>query len=134
MILNVGKVGLYLVNGTAGNVGLPGAPILQFSLLVNTTNGAVTGQAQLTQSIQGPLGDIHISHLTGQVRHTGFGEFTKIVALQGDALISFPPPAIGHYLAPFSAHFAVEDAWSGVGGWTLGETHIENVPVKADET
>jgi hypothetical protein len=132
MTTTVGKVGVYLVHGTAGNVGTPGAPILHFSLMVNASTGAVSGQARQTQAVQGPMSDVLISNVTGQIRYTGLGEYTKIVSLQGSAVITVPPPAIGAYLAPFDAHFAINDAWEGVGGWSLGGTSVENVPVTSE--
>jgi hypothetical protein len=132
MTTTVGNVGLYLVNGTAGNIGLPGAPVLRFSLLVNAATGTVSGQARQTQAIPGPLGDVLIGNVTGQIRYTGLGQYTKIVSLTGSTVISVPPPAIGSYLAPFSAHFAIDDAWTGVGGWTLGDRSVDDIPVQAD--
>lgn len=129
----VGSVGLYLVNGTGGKIGTPGAPLLKYSLLVNAVTGAITGQAVQTQALAAPYNEIHISNITGQVRATGLGSYTKVVTLTGSAVISFPPPAIGSYLAPFSAHIAVDNAWNGVGGWTLGNTNVENVPFHEDK-
>jgi len=128
----VGSVGLYLVNGTAGKVGTPGAPIFHFSLLVNAVTGAVTGHGKLTQAVAPPLGDIPIVITSGQVHSTGFGSFTKVVSLKGDGFVSFPPPAIGSYLVPFDAGFAIDDAWDGVGGWIFGHQKVENVPVKSE--
>lgn len=120
-------VGLYKVDLVAGNEGLPGAPILRLSLLVNATNGQVTGQGSITQAVEG--GETPISKITGQVRSTGFGEYTKIVALEGEAFVSFPPPAIGSYLAPFNSHFAIDDNWDGKGGWQVGDSEpVEGVP------
>jgi hypothetical protein len=125
------NIGLYLVNGVAGNENTPGAPLLHFSLLVNAVTGAITGHAVQTQAVAPPGDKIVVSNITGTVRDTGFGHFTKIVYLEGSAVISFPPPAIGAYLAPFDAHFAIDDKWNGTGGWTLGHTAVNNVPVKA---
>jgi hypothetical protein len=71
--------------------------------------------------------------VTGHVRYTGLAPYTKIVSLEGSAVISFPPPAIGSYLAPFTAAFSIDNAWDGVGGWTLGSTTVDNVPVHADK-
>jgi hypothetical protein len=123
-------VGLYLVRDIAGNQGMPGAPLLHLSLLVNAVTGEITGQASQTQAVPPPGDKIAISNITGTVRSTGLGKYTKIVYLEGSAVISFPPPAIGSYLAPFNAHFAVDDKWEGVGGWTLGNTVVNNVPIK----
>ena len=123
-------VGLYKVDLTAGNEGLPGAPILKLSLLVNATNGEVTGQGTISQATDS--NDVSITKITGKVRSTGFGEYTKVVALEGQGYVSFPPPAIGSYLAPFDAHFAIDDSWNGKGGWELGGSEpVNDVPVSS---
>ena len=127
------EVGLYLVNGQAGNVGTPGAPILHFSLLVNAVTGDVTGHAEQTQAVAPPGNKITIGNITGHVRYTGLGKYTKRVSLEGSAIIPFPPPAIGSYVMPFTASFAIDNAWDGRGGWTLGNTTVDNVPLTADE-
>ncbi len=129
----IDNTGLYLVKGEAGKEGMLGAPLLYFTLLVNAVTGAVSGQARQKQAVQSPYDSILIENITGKIRSTGFDKYTKIVALQGSTVISFPPPAIGSYLAPFSAHFAIDDAWNGVGGWSLGNQDVENVPVKSIE-
>ena len=70
MSTEVGKIGLYLVNGHAGS-GLVGAPTLSFSLLVNAVTGDVTGHAQQTQAVAPPGDVIKIGNVTGHVRYTG---------------------------------------------------------------
>ena len=132
MTTNVGQVGTYLVNGTAGKVGTPGAKILHFTLVVNAVSGKVTGQAKQTQAVQGPASEISIQITAGHVRATGLGKFTKVVWLSGNGIESVPPPAIGTWLVPFEASFAIDDSWNGVGGWTLGGSSVDDVPVKSD--
>jgi len=124
------KLGLYLVNAVAGNQGTAGAPLLHLSLLVNSATGAITGHAMQTQAVQPPGDKIVVGNVTGSLRSTGFGQYTQVVSLTGSAVISFPPPAIGSYLAPFTAHFATDQHWNGVGGWTLGATNVNDVPIK----
>jgi hypothetical protein len=131
MTTEVGKVGLYLVNGTAGHAGMPGAPILHFSLLVNAVTGVVTGHARQTQAVDGPRSDISIGVTQGEVWPIGFGQYTKVVVLRGEGVVSVPPPGIGTYGLPFSAVFAVDDQWDGQGGWSLGG-QINDVPVRHD--
>jgi hypothetical protein len=125
------NIGLYHVDGVAGREGTPGAPLLHFSLLVNAVTGAITGQAVQTQAVAPPGDKIVVGNVTGTLRYAGLGHLTKLVHLQGSAVISFPPPAIGSYLAPFDAHFAIDNEWNGVGGWTLGNTAVDDVPVKS---
>jgi hypothetical protein len=122
------KLGTYLVNGTAGNQGMPGAPILHFSLVVVAATGKVSGHAMISQAIS-PNGEKQINNVTGQVRASGLGPITKLVALQGTYVEYFPPPAIGQVDVPFQAHFAIDDAWTGKGGFSCGSTEAENVPV-----
>jgi len=125
------NIGLYLVSGVAGKEGMPGAPILHFHLVVNAVTGAITGQAVQTQAIAPPGDKIFISNVKGVLHHTGIPPYTQVVSLEGSAVISFPPPAIGSFLAPFDAHFAIDDQWNGIGGWTLGHTTVNNVPVRS---
>lgn len=124
------SLALYRVCGTAGREGMPGAPLLHFQLLVNAATGAITGQAEQTQAVAGPASSITIPNVTGILHHTGLGKVTQVVALKGEAVITVPPPAIGAYLAPFNASFAIDNRWNGVGGWTLGNTKVEDVPVE----
>jgi hypothetical protein len=59
---------LYRVTGKAGNVGTPGAPILHFDLLVNSSEGSISGQAHINQAVAPPGGEIHIHNVSGTVR------------------------------------------------------------------
>lgn len=123
-------IGSYLVNGTVGNVGMPGAPIMHFSLIVVPAANTVSGTVEITQAIAPPNGDIIIKNVKGSIRATGYGNVTKVVALEGQYVQSVPPPAIGSYLADFSAHMAIDDNWDGKGGFSYGNHDVENVPVK----
>ncbi len=130
---NIGKMGLYMVNGSAGNEGVPGAPILNFTLLVNAVTGDVTGHATQVQAVEAPENEIKIGDITGKVQATGFGDYTKVVALKGTGIVTLPPPAIGSYAVPFTAHFAINDKWEGRGGWSLGAEKVEDVPVHPEQ-
>ena len=90
--------GAYLAKGTIGNVGMPGAPVATFSLVVVPSQNSVSGTVVITQAISGP--DSHIVvPVTGKIYATGLGNVTKIVSLQGQYVHSVPPPAIGSFLA-----------------------------------
>ena len=122
--------GAYLAKGTIGNVGTPGAPIATFSLVVVPSQHSVSGTVVITQAVNGP--DSHIVvPVKGRIYATGFGNFTKVVSLQGEYVQSFPPPAIGAFLAEFDAHLAIDNEWNGTGGFSYWRHSIENVPVKA---
>ncbi|KRD07565.1 hypothetical protein ASE21_18965 [Flavobacterium sp. Root901] len=122
--------GAYLAKGTIGNVGTPGAPIATFSLVVVPSQNSVSGTVVITQAISGPDGHIVVP-VIGKIYATGFGQFTQVVSLQGQYVHSFPPPAIGAFLANFDAHLAIDAAWNGTGGFSYYQHNIENVPVKA---
>ena len=121
-------IGAYLAEGKIGNVGTPGAPIATFSLVVVPSQNSVSGTVVITQAVNGP--DSHIVvQVKGKIYATGFGKYTKAVSLQGQYVQSFPPPAIGSFLADFDAHFAVDNEWNGTGGFLYWRHNIENVPV-----
>ncbi|MES2574657.1 MAG: DUF1842 domain-containing protein [Bacteroidota bacterium] len=122
--------GAYLAKGTIGNVGTPGAPIATFSLVVVPSQNSVTGTVVITQAVSGP--DSHIVvQVKGKIYAAGLGKFTQVVSLQGQYVHSFPPPAIGAFLADFDAHLAVDNAWNGTGGFSYYQHNVENVPVAA---
>lgn len=118
----------YLAKGTIGNVGMPGAPIAHFSLVVNAASGTVSGVVEITQAIDSAPIEVKV---TGTLRHTGYGEVTKIVNISGEYVVSVPPPAIGSYLEKFTAHMDINNEWNGVGGFTYGTHKISDVPVKS---
>lgn len=122
--------GAYLAKGTIGNVGMPGAPVTAFSLVVVPSQNSVSGTVVITQAIQGP--DSHIVvPVKGKIFATGFGNITKVVSLHGQYVHSVPPPAIGSFLADFDAHLAIDNEWNGTGGFSYFGHNVENVPVKA---
>lgn len=123
-------IGAYIVNGTVGNIGMPGAPIMHFSLVVVPSVNSVSGTVVISQAIAPPNGEIIIKHVTGSIRSTGFGTVTKVVSLEGVYLKSVSPPAIGTYQEKFAANLAIDDKWNGKGGFSYGNTDIENAPVK----
>lgn len=123
-------IGAYLVNGTVGNLNLPGAPIMHFSLVVVPSANSVSGTVEITQALAPPYGKIVIRNVTGVIRSTGFGSVTQVVALQGVYYQSLTPPAIGEIQEKFSAHMAINNSWDGSGGFSYGNNNVENVPVE----
>jgi hypothetical protein len=124
--------GAYLAKGTIGNVGTPGAPIATFSLVVVPSQHSVSGTVVITQAINGP--DSHIVvQVTGKIYSAGIGNYTQVVSLNGQYVQSFPPPAIGSFLADFNAHLAIDNAWNGKGGFSYYQHQIENVSVTAEK-
>lgn len=114
-----------------GNVGMPGAPICHFNLVVTPSTNHVSGTVVITQAIEGPNSKITVQ-VSGVIRATGYGKVTQVVALEGEYIQAVNPPAIGSYLAKFNGHMAIDNAWNGQGGFTYGHNNDENVPVRAE--
>ncbi len=121
---------LYRVTGAAGNVTTPGAPILSFDLLVNSSTGHVSGHAQITQVVAPPMIDIQVNNVSGRVRTLVFGgQVTLSVVLQGTYLHAAPPPMNYIVLEQFAAQFSLTEQWDGRGSFEYGSTVIDDVPV-----
>ena len=126
-------IGYYMVSLEVTPEGgvVPGAPVLKLDLGVNASTGQVNGKAALDQAIAPPNGHEEFP-VSGSIHHTGLGTDTLLVSLTGQYVVSFPPPAIGSYLAPFSASFAVDTGWNGKGTYTydrhqMGPCTVTNV-------
>lgn len=119
--------GAYLTQGT---VGMPGAPIMHFYLVVVPSANSVSGTVEITQAIAPSDGSIVIRNVTGTIRAVGFGTTTHVVALDGIYYESATPPQIGTWQVLFSAHLAIDNDWNGTGGFSYGNHNVENVPVK----
>lgn len=118
------ETGLYLYNGTIGNVGTPGAPVVDFRLSVNAVSGDVQGQVEIHQATQN--GNFS-GNVTGMMHYTGLGEYTKIFSIHG--YVHAQPPLIGTF--PFKAHMATNGAGNGNGGFQYLNVQVSDVPVKA---
>ncbi len=123
-------VGYYIVKLDVQHAGFAGAPKLHLDLGVNATTGQVSGSAQITQALPPPYGTTIIPYVTGAILHTGFGQDTLLVHVTGQYLVSFPPPAIGSYLAPFSVALAVAKDWNGKGSFEYANHVITDCTVK----
>ena len=83
-------IGLYFVKAVVGNVGTPGAPIVNLALTVQAASGHVSGIAEINQAV---VGGQHRFPVTGQIYQTGFGPNQQLVSLSGEFVYSVPPPA-----------------------------------------
>ncbi|RUT70541.1 DUF1842 domain-containing protein [Flavobacterium cupreum] len=122
----------YLVKGTIGNTSIPGAPVASFALEVLLLKNAVKGTVVITQCINMLESDI-VVQVKGKIHETGFGKFTKVVSLQGQYHQSVSPLEKGSFLADFDAHFAIDDVWNGIGGFSCYNYQIENEAVGRSE-
>jgi len=126
------SIGTYLVKGTAGNVGTPGAPIMEFHLLVVVGSGHVSGHVEITQALPPPNGEILVNNVHGHLYELGQTSPSDVlvVVLQGTYPYTLPPPAIGTVEEHFNAVLHVNREWNGRGGFSYGGHHVRNVPVK----
>ncbi len=127
------KSGLYLVKLKVSRPGLLGAPVLHLNLSVYAPQGNVNGDAVISQSVTPTSGPIHVPQVTGHIHHTGFGPDQQLVSLAGQYVVSVPPPAIGSYLANFSAALVVGANWVGKGTFTYGGHTIADATVEPAE-
>lgn len=118
--------GAYLAKGTIGNVGMPGAPILHFSLVVVPSQNSVNGAVQITQATQNGN---YQGQVSGKIFATGFGTTTQVVSLRGNVHSDGVTPIE----IPLEAHLALDGSWNGTGGFAYANTHVENVPVVAEK-
>ncbi|WP_329805466.1 DUF1842 domain-containing protein [Flavobacterium facile] len=114
--------GAYLAQGTIGNVGMPGAPVVHFSFVVVPSQHKVTGSVQVMQATQNGN---YSGQVTGTLYATGFGNVTQVVGVTGSIHSDGDMPIE----IPFEAHLAIDGSWNGTGGFAYANTHVENVPV-----
>ncbi|CCG54210.1 Protein of unknown function [Flavobacterium indicum GPTSA100-9 = DSM 17447] len=114
--------GAYLAQGTIGNVGMPGAPIVHFSFVVVPSQHKVSGAVQITQATENGN---YSGQVTGTLYATGLGNVTQIVAVKG----TIHSEGVMPIEIPFEAHLAIDGSWNGTGGFSYANTHVESVPV-----
>ncbi|MET0393983.1 MAG: DUF1842 domain-containing protein [Chitinophagaceae bacterium] len=115
--------GAYLVNGTIGNAGMPGAPVVSFSLVVVPSQHKVSGTVYASQAVENGN---YSGQVTGVIYSTGLGNVTQVVSLQGFVHPDNSPMPLE---IPFNAHMAIDNSWNGTGGFNYANVHVENVPV-----
>lgn len=115
------KEGLYFLKlSFAPKNGIVGAGRMTLAVTVNASTGALHGQAQgvFLEGTQHP--NTFTTPVSGVMHSTGFGQIVKVGSVAGEATVSVTPPAIGTYLAPFSASFGLDSDWNGDGQFTVG--------------
>lgn len=126
MSTSTNLAGAYLAQGTIGNVGMPGAPIVHFSFVVVPSQHKVSGSVEVTQAIQNGN---YSGQVSGTLYATGFGTVTQVVAVRGTIHSDGEMPIE----IPFEAHLAIDGSWNGTGGFTYANTHVEGVPVASSK-
>ncbi|WP_026354568.1 DUF1842 domain-containing protein [Massilia niastensis] len=119
-----------LVFLTAGNIDVPGAPVLNLALLYDGQTGAVSGEALVTQAIAPPDGRLLVRSVSGEVHGLGIGGATRVMSLRGEYIYTLPAPAIGSISEKFEANFVMNQQWVGHGSFQYGGKTIQNVPIK----
>lgn len=101
--------------------GVVGGGSMELQLSVDPKTGALNGRANgaiLEGTQHSPQ---FTSSASGHMHATGYNDVTKVGAVTGQAIVSFPPPAIGSYQSPFTASFAVDNQWNGKGSFSVGD-------------
>ena len=113
--------GLYLLKlSFASSSSIVGAGSMTLALTVDAPTGVLHGQAQGTilEGTEHP--QTFTAKVSGAMHSTGFGHIVRVGAVSGEAAVSVTPPAIGTYLAPFSASFGLDSEWGGQGQFAVG--------------
>ncbi|WP_440053291.1 DUF1842 domain-containing protein [Pseudoalteromonas sp. T1lg65] len=113
--------GAFLVKLQYQTAGVGGGS-MEIQLVVDAVSGSINGAGHgriLEGTEHSPT---FTASGAGHMHATGFNQVTKVGALTGKALVSFPPPAIGSYEAPFTASFAVDNSWNGDGKFSVGNS------------
>ncbi|MBN2528227.1 MAG: DUF1842 domain-containing protein [Deltaproteobacteria bacterium] len=126
------QLDLHPISGVAGNESVPGSPLLHLNLQVDPPTGWISGDGLQIQVTAPPFNEIKISNITGNIRRTSLGNYTRIVSLKGEAEVPFLGSTIGNTVTFFTAQFAINDSWTGDGGWTLGAHSVDNVPFRSE--
>jgi hypothetical protein len=128
-------LGLYRLCLEAEQSDLNGAPTVRLSLLVDAVRGTVTGQGLLTPAEyvfkDPPVEPVAIDKITGTIHKTPSGPVgvTQVLSLRGESVVTLPPPAIGSFLVPFTATFAMDDHSVGHGGWSGAFGKVEDATI-----
>ena len=127
------EVGLYLLKlSFTPPEGIVGAGSMTLALTVNASTDALHGQAQGTilEGTQDP--QTFTAQVSGAMHSTGYGKIVKVGTVSGEASVSVTPPAIGTFLAPFSASFGLDSNWSGEGQFSVGSSSYKSDVKQAD--
>lgn len=115
------ELGLYLLNlNFTPADGMVGSGSMTLALTVNASTGVLHGQAHGTilEGTQHP--QTFTAQVSGAMHSTGYGTIVKVAAVSGEAGVSVTAPAIGHFVAPFSASFSLDSDWKGQGQFSVG--------------
>ena len=112
--------------------GAAGGGSMTLQLAVDPMNNTLSGRADGTILEGTQHAPSFMANGSGHIHSTGIKEYTKVGAVSGQAMVTVPPPAIGSYLAPFTASFSVNDDWNGNGMFSVGTNTYECKVIKAD--
>ncbi len=116
----------------AGNVGLPGAPILNLVLLYNIEPNPSTLSGMGVVALEGaPANEKIIVHsVSGVVHGLALGKATRVFTLKGEYWQAQGAPAIGSYREQFTATFVTDSHWHGEGAFSYGTNYVKGIAIK----
>lgn len=116
-------LGAYLEKGTIGDVGMLGAPILSFALVVVPGQHKVTGTVQITQAV---LNGNYSGAVTGTIfLFPGADDGVWVITLTGTVHNDGTMPIS----LPITVHFSVGGIEKDYGGFDFGQVHVAYAPV-----
>lgn len=121
------EIGLYLLKlSFTPPEGIVGAGSMTFAATVNASTGALHGQVHGTilEGTEHP--QTFTAQVSGAMHSTGLGHIVRVGAVSGEAAVSVSPPAIGTYIAPFSASFGLDSNWLGQGQFSVGSSSYKS--------
>ena len=126
------KEALFLVTLEFSTENFGGAS-MTLQLAVDPAHQTLNGRADGTvdEGTETPMN--FTAEASGTYKYTGLGNVTIVGEVAGQGALSATPPAIGTYLAPFSANFAVDSDWNGTGSFMIGQHSYESCAVKSVE-
>ena len=96
-----------------------GGGSMMLTLAVNPQDGTLGAMADGTVLEGTEHPNSFVASALGKLHSTGIPPVTKVGSVIGQAMVSFQP-AVGTYLAPFLASFAVDNEWNGTGSFSVG--------------
>lgn len=117
--------GDYFVKGVLGNLNVPIAPLLYFSLLIDSNT--ISGTVILSNPLYSE--DIIIKDVVGTIHTTPYNVMVQIVNIKGTHRIYNYKSIEKESIKYFEAFIAIEKDWTGVGSFTYDHHTTENVTV-----
>lgn len=128
--MSMANIGFYTIRAKVKRPDLVGNPTLTVKLGVNAGTGHTSGTAEITQSLPPPYGKIIVPQVTGFTHHLLCSpDKLREVKVKGQYVVSAQPPAIGSWLANFTATLMLKPNGNGEGEFSYGDSKVTGCTV-----